>query len=443
MYSYTEYENLNHQFKTKILVCMNNKKRLAIIGSGISGLSTAFHLHNEYEITVFEKESYFGGHTDTHELMIDGKPANIDSGFIIFCPEYYPQFCNMLEQLGVESQATDMSFSAYNKKSNVIYNATNPNKLFCQRRNLLNPSFYRMIFDILRFYNTATNVLKINDTQTTVAEYLKQKRYGKGFINNHLLPMVSALWSATPERVKEFPIHHLVDFFNRHGLMQILNRPQWQVIKNGSSSYVNILREQLNVTWRSSAAVTKVVRGDDVTVVTDDGVEQSFDAVVFALHADNALEILEQPSADEQAILGAISFEKNHVVVHTDESIMHPNKLSWASWNTEVPNDFDVNTQRVCTANYWMNSLQNLDLDTNIFTSLNSQHRIDADKIFIERTYYHPVFTTDSVAAQKKKHLIDGQQASYFVGAYWGWGFHEDGARSAAEITQLIRSQIK
>jgi len=420
-----------------------NKKRLAIIGSGISGLSTAFNLHEEYEITIFEKESYFGGHTDTHELTISDESARIDSGFIIFCPEYYPHFFRMLKHLGVELQATDMSFSAFNRQSKVVYNATNLNKLFCQRRNLLNLSFYRMLFDIVRFFSTAPKVLKNNDTQMTVAEYLKQKRYGKGFINDHLLPMVSALWSATPERVAQFPIHHLVDFFDRHGLLKIFNRPQWQVVKNGSGSYVNMLREHLNVTWRSSSAVTKVLRDDHVTVVTDDGAERSFDAVVFALHADDALEILENPSVDEQAILGAIPFEKNCVVVHTDESIMHQNKLSWASWNTEVPNDFDRNTQRVCTANYWMNSLQNLNLKSNVFTSLNSQHKIDADKIFVERTYYHPVFTADSVAAQKEKHVIDGKQASYFVGAYWGWGFHEDGARSAAEISQLIRAQVK
>ncbi len=421
---------------------MANKKRLAIIGAGISGLSTAFHLHNEYEITVFEKENYLGGHTDTHDLTIDGQDVRVDSGFIIFCAEYYPNFCNMLDKLGIKSQATDMSFSAYNRQSGVIYNATNPNKLFCQRRNLFSLSFYRMIFDILRFYNSATKVLESSAADETVGDYLHKKKYGKGFINDHLLPMISALWSATPERVTEFPIRHLVDFFNRHGLMKILNRPQWQVVKNGSDSYVAALREQLNVNWKSGSQVTKVLRNENVMVISDDGQEHIFDAVVFAVHADTALEILDTPSDQEQEVLGAINFEKNHVMVHTDDTIMHQNTLSWASWNTEVPNDFDQNTQRVCTANYWMNSLQGLTLKTNVFTSLNSQHKIDANKILVERTYYHPVFTTQSVAAQKKKPLLDGQRASYYVGAYWGWGFHEDGARSATEISQLIRSQI-
>jgi len=401
---------------------MANKKSVAIIGAGISGLSTAFHLYDEYDITIFEKENYFGGHTDTHDLIIDETAVRIDSGFIIFCPEFYPNFFSMLKTLGVESQATDMSFSSYNRQSGVIYNATNPNKLFCQRSNLLSPGFYRMIFDILRFYKVAPSVLEGHDTETTVAGYLEQNKYGKGFIDNHLFPMISALWSAPPERVAEFPIYHLVDFFSRHGLMQLFNRPKWQVLKNGSRSYVDALRNQLKVNWKSGTAVNRIIRGEQNKVLTENGAEASFDAVVLALHADNALAILDQPTEDEHSILSKIPFEKNHVVVHTDESIMHKNTLSWASWNTEVPNDFDQNTQRVCTANYWMNSLQGLTLKSNVFTSLNSQHKIDTSKVLVERIYYHPVFTTTSVAAQKNKSLIDGKQSTYFVGAYWGWG---------------------
>ncbi len=421
---------------------MSIKKRIAIIGAGISGLSTAYHLHDEYQVTLFEKEDYVGGHTDTHELVIDNKTVNIDSGFIIFCREFYPNFCAMLDKIGVESQATNMSFSAHNRQSNVVYNATSPNKLFCQRSNFFSFSFYHMLFDIVRFYKTSPQVLRSNDKKTTVAEYLKKNKYSEGFINNHLLPMISALWSATPERVTQFPIHHLVDFFSRHGLMQILNRPKWQVIKNGSNSYVKALSEQLDVQWKTGSTVKKVIRGQGIKVLTDDGDESIYDAVVMALHADSALAILNKPSQDEQDILSAIPFEENHVIVHTDEKIMHPNTSSWASWNVEVPNDFDTNTQRVCTANYWMNLLQGLELESNVFTSLNVQHKIDPGKILAERVYYHPVFTANSVAAQKKKSLLDGRQGTYFVGAYWGWGFHEDGARSAADISQLIRLQV-
>ena len=225
--------------------------------------------------------------------------------------------------------------------------------------------------------------------------------------------------------------------------MQILNRPQWKVLKNGSDSYVKALRKQLDVTWKSGSAVTNISRTDKVSITTELGDSGQFDAVVLALHADQALSILDDPTNEERDILSKIPFEKNHVVVHTDESIMHPNRQSWASWNTEVPNDFDQNTQRVCTANYWMNSLQNLSLKSNVFTSLNSHYKIDHSKILIERIYYHPIFTASSVAAQQKKHQIDGQHATFYTGAYWGWGFHEDGARSAAEISQLIRAQVK
>ena len=419
-------------------------KKIAIVGAGISGLSTAFHLYRDYRITIFEKENYFGGHTDTHELIIDDQKVRIDSGFIIFCPEYYPHFSAMLNQLNVECQPTDMSFAAHNRQTGVIYNATTSlNKLFCQRRNIFKPRFLRMLLDIVRFYRNSPKVLDDNDVSVSVDEYLKANRYGQGFIDDHLLPMISALWSATPQKVLEFPIHHLVDFFQRHGLLKLIGRPQWQVIKNGSRSYVEALRQQLDCDWQSGVAVDKVIRNQQgVSVALADGSNHSFDAVVFACHADQALAMLDTPNEHERRILGSIPFEPNHVVVHTDESIMHPNKLSWASWNTVVPDESDDNSLLCCTANYWMNSLQGLDLNSNVFTSLNLRDRVAPNKILAERHYSHPVFNRESVAAQKDKHLIDGQQHSYYVGAYWGWGFHEDGARSAFEVSRQIRETL-
>lgn len=422
---------------------MKKPKRLAVIGSGISGLTTAFELYQQYDITLFEKEDYFGGHTDTHELLVDDRKVNVDSGFIIFCPDYYPNFCKMLSRLKVDFQKTDMSFSVFNRNSGLVYNATSINKLFCQRRNLFRPHFYRMLFDIVRFYRGALKILENEDEKTTVGEYLNQHKYGKGFSEDHLLPMISALWSATPDHVLQFPIVHLVAFFQNHGLLKIINRPQWYVVKNGSNAYVKALRDQLSITWRSSSEVIKVKRDKTVEVVTNDGQSHHFDAVVFATHADQALAIIDDPSDDEKAILGAMSFQKNHVLVHTDASVMHPNRHSWASWNTQVPIVSNSNSEHVCTANYWMNLLQGLKLNTDVFTSLNSDHKIDPSKVLTDRVYQHPVFTTRSVAAQKKKLLLDGHSVSYFVGAYWGWGFHEDGARSAVEVSKLIRKQIK
>lgn len=427
----------------KIANKMNHKKKLAIVGSGISGLSTAFHLHEKYDITIFEKENHIGGHTDTHEITVDDQQLRVDSGFIIFCPEYYPSFTSMLKSLGVESQATDMSFAAFNRQTNVVYNASSLNKIFCQRRNLFSFKFYRMLFDIVRFYKTSDEVLRSNDIDTTVEQYLHNKRYSKAFIDDHLLPMISALWSATPQRVKLFPIRHLIEFFKNHGLMKLIGRPQWLVVKNGSNSYIKALLEQTQLTWCLGTAVKNIKRENGIEIITDDNQTHYFDAIVIACHADQALDMLEQATEDEQNILGDIEFEQNHVIVHSDEHIMHPNRLSWASWNTEVPNDFDSNTQRVCTANYWMNSLQGLVTKTNIFTSLNTSYKIDPNKIHLERYYQHPVFTAKSVAAQMKKSKLDGVKNTYYVGAYWGWGFHEDGARSAKEVSRMIEENLQ
>ncbi len=417
-------------------------KKIAIIGAGISGLSTAYHLHRDYQVTIFEKQDYFGGHTDTHTFFIDGKNVNIDSGFIIFCPEFYPNFSAMLDQLSVESQATNMSFSAHNQVTGTIYNATTLNKLFCQRRNIVSPRFLRMLFDIVRFYRLSPTALESGNTQTTVKEYLTQHRYGASFMQDHLFPMISALWSATPERVEQFPIQHLVEFFQKHGLMKLINRPQWRVIKNGSSSYIQALRDTLNCQWLKNSSVDTVERYSDHVLIRSQGQQHEFDAVVFATHSDQTLSIIDKPSVDERQILGAIQFEDNQVIVHTDESIMHQNKKSWASWNTEVPHIGDSTSTTVCTANYWMNSLQGLKLKTNVFTTLNTSHRIDPNKVLAQRNYSHPIFTAKSVSAQKQKAALDGKNRSYFVGAYWGWGFHEDGARSAVNVSEMIKAQV-
>lgn len=422
-------------------------KKIAIIGAGIGGLSTAYHLNRDYAVTIFDKENYFGGHTDTHSLQIEGQSVRIDSGFIIFCPEFYPHFSAMLDNLGVASKPTDMSFSAHNQTTGLVYNATSLNKLFCQRRNLINPRFYRMLFDLIRFYSRAEKVLKTDDVSLTVKQFLEQNHYGEGFAQDHLYPMISALWSATPERVEQFPIRHLVEFFRDHGLLKLVSRPQWKVLENGSASYVEALQAHLKCDWRRNTKVTAVKRNQDGVTITSESYEdipnnEDFDAVVFATHSDQALTMIQQPSKTETEVLSAIQFERNHVVVHTDEDIMHPNQQSWASWNTEVPAADNAQAQTCCTANYWMNSLQGLSLKTNVFTTLNSNHRINPSKILAERHYAHPIFTATSVAAQRKKALIDGKNRSYFVGAYWGWGFHEDGARSGYHVSQLIREQI-
>ncbi len=426
---------------------MKNTKEanIAIIGGGIAGLSSAYHLHQQARVTLYERNTKLGGHTDTHSFELDGQTVRIDSGFIIFCPQYYPHFSAMLDDLGVASKATDMSFSAFNRQTGTVYNATNPNKLFCDRRNLVKPAFWRMLFDIVRFYQQSPSQVKQLDNELeTVDDYLRRNGYGSGFVNDHLLPMISALWSATPERVKLFPIKHLVDFFQAHGLMKLVARPQWLVVKNGSASYVEALQAKLNCEWRLGASIAQINREADGIIIEEaSGKKRRFDAVIMACHADTSLELLGDSTQAEKDILGAIPFEKNHVVVHTDDSIMHPNKRAWASWNTEVPHASNPNSLGCCTANYWMNSLQGLTVKRNVFTTLNGVNRITEDKILAERYYSHPVFTPQSVAAQRRLPEINGKQNTYYAGAYWGWGFHEDGARSAWQSAQLLLKKLR
>ncbi|GAA6137625.1 FAD-dependent oxidoreductase [Arenicella sp. 4NH20-0111] len=424
---------------------VSTTRRVAIIGAGVSGLSSAYHLHEDHDVTVFEKADYVGGHTDTHHFEIDGNEVRVDSGFIIFCPQYYPHFSTMLENLGVESQPTDMSFSARNDDTGLLYNSTNPNKLFCDRRNLFRPRFWRMIYDILRFYRQSTEVLEDNYSRSeSVSEYLNANNYSRSFKHDHLLPMISALWSTNTTQVEKFPIRHLVDFFSRHGLMKIIGRPQWKVIKNGSSSYVEALLSHLKCNFLIGDAVTRVERTDnDVKIHTDSGGMYEFDAVILATHADVSLALLDNPTEAEADILGSILFERNHVVVHTDESIMSTNRQSWASWNTEVPTVGNENSLNCCTANYWMNSLQRLPISTNVFTTLNGYKKISRASILTERHYSHPIFTAKSVSAQSRLPEINGGQNTYYVGAYWGWGFHEDGAKSAFESCKRLRKDFE
>jgi len=411
--------------------------KVAIIGSGIAGLSSAFHLDKAgHQCTIFEKANYFGGHTDTNQLDIDGKKINIDSGFIVFAREYYPYFHSMLDELEISSKATKMSFSANNEDSGLTYNATNLNKLFCQRKNLVSLRFYRMIFDIIRFYQSANQIINYCDNSLTTEEYFKQKRYSNTFLKNHIYPMISALWSTPTSLVKQFPIKFLVEYLSAHGMMNLWSRPSWQVLNNGSFEYINTLKHQLqNTQWHLNCGVTNVIRDNEkVLIHTTRKEPEQFDSVVMACHADQAKIILQKPSKNEAEILGAIGFEQNDITIHTDENMMPKEKLAWASWNTRVSEDLN----NKCSATYWMNELQGLQCSTNVFVSLNEKRVIAKDKILSRKQYFHPTYTVESVNARKRISEINGQQRTAYAGAYWGWAFHEDGARTGYEAASLL-----
>jgi len=410
--------------------------RIAVIGSGIAGLASAWWLDGTHEVTLFEANDYLGGHTHTHALQVDGIPMAVDTGFIVFNPQHYPLLSALFDELGVESQPTTMSFSMCSERSGVEYNATSLDGLFCQRRNLLSPRFWGMLRDLRRFYRDAPALLD-GGAGPTLGEYLRSQRYGEAFVEEHLLPMASALWSSPTATVRDFPARYLVQFMANHQMLQISGRPQWRVVKGGSARYIDALRARWQVRERLECAVRKVEReADGVWVHSAAGVE-GFDEVIMACHSDQALRLLDDADPLEQQILGAINYQHNDVVLHTDASLLPRNRKAWAAWNAHVPDATDA----PCTVSYCMNLLQGLPGDTPLVVTLNDSARIDPAKVLRRMRYAHPVHDHAAVAAQQRWADIQGQRHTWFAGAYWGWGFHEDGIRSARRVVDALTAR--
>lgn len=407
--------------------------RIAVIGAGVAGLYTAWHLTRQHEVVLFEQNGRVGGHTDTHDIDTPNGVLAVDSGFIIFNPERYPLFSRWLEQLQVSSRATDMSFGVACSISGLEYNATSLNALFCQRRNLLRPRFIGMVRDILKFYRQAPAVLAQLDDSISLGDWLPESGLGRAFAEDHLIPMTSALWSTPPDQVLEFPLRYLLEFMRNHNMLQANHRPIWRTIVGGSQQYVRCALDSYRGQLRLSTAVERVRRENDGIRVDSNQGTQYFDQVVMACHADQALRLLEQqPNPVEQEVLGSFEYSLNDTVLHTDASRMPNNRLSWASWN--VRRDADGHSG----ISYWMNSLQGLPGDTPYIVSLNQTDRIDPNAILKRRSYRHPLYTRKSRTAQKRLEEINGRDRIWFCGACWGWGFHEDAVRSANNVVQAI-----
>lgn len=404
--------------------------RIAVVGSGIAGLASAWLLSREHEVTLYEANDYLGGHTHTHDLEIAGCRCAVDTGFIVFNAPHYPLLNRLFDDLRVASQPTTMSFALKNERSGLEYNATNLPGLFCQPRNLVSPRFWRMLADLRRFYREAPALLDEGSDGPTLGEYLDEHRYSHAFADDHLLPMASALWSSPSSQIMKFPARYLVQFMANHRMLQVRGRPQWRVVKGGSQTYVRALRKNWHVQERIGCAATRVTRAaDGVTVQSAAGVEQ-FDQTVLACHSDEALALLGDASASEREILGAMTYQDNDTVLHTDANLLPRRRRAWAAWNALVPRD---DTQ-ACTVSYCMNLLQALDCPEPIVVTLNRTAQIAPEKILRRLHYRHPVYTQASVAAQKRKVEIQGRNRTWFAGAYWGWGFHEDGMRSATDV---------
>ncbi len=408
--------------------------RVAVIGAGISGLASAWRLSRTHEVTLFEANDYLGGHTHTHEIELQGRHYAVDSGFIVFSPRHYPLFTEFLRELGVASQPTTMSFSVHAEASGLEYNATRLDTLFCQRRNLLSPRFLGMVRDLLRFYREAPALLEREDRGPTLGEYLAAHRYGAAFRDDHLVPMASALWSSPPTQILDFPARYLVQFMHNHQMLDLTGRPEWRVVRGGSASYVRALREHWRVRERSRCAVRSVRRGADGVLVTHAQGQERFDHAVLACHADQALALLADASGAEREILGAIRYQPNEAVLHTDPSVLPRARKAWAAWNAFVPRASGA----PCTVSYCMNLLQTLDAPEPLVVTLNRREAIDPRRILRTAVYQHPVYTQAAVEAQRRRAEIQGVNRTWFAGAYWGWGFHEDGMRSAVDVAHAL-----
>ncbi|WP_339904673.1 NAD(P)/FAD-dependent oxidoreductase [Pseudomonas guineae] len=408
--------------------------KIAIIGSGIAGLTSAYLLNRRHDITVFEAGAWIGGHTHTVDVQVDGQSYAVDTGFIVFNNWTYPNFIRLLNQLGVGFKDTEMSFSVSDPVSGVEYNGHNLNSLFAQRSNLISPKFWSMVRDILRFNREALNDLNqqriVRDM--TLGDYLKANAYSERFIQHYIVPMGAAIWSMSLHDMLGFPLQFFVRFFKNHGLLSVSDRPQWCVVEGGSSSYIAPLTESFKQRIRLNCPVSQVERdADGVTLHSRQGSER-FDKVVFACHSDQALALLAQPSRIETDILGALPYADNDVVLHTDTRLLPKRPLAWASWNYRLGGP----TDQPAAVTYDMNILQGIQSDTTFCVSLNQTAAIDPSKILARYTYAHPQYSLAGTQAQARWEELLGANHSYFCGAYWANGFHEDGVVSALRIAR-------
>jgi predicted NAD/FAD-binding protein len=403
-------------------------KRIAVIGSGIAGLTAAYYLSRKHQVTLYEADQRLGGHTHTVQVEWQGEQSAIDTGFIVFNDRTYPGFIRLMDELGVGYQPTEMSFSVTNPALGLEYNGNNLSSLFAQRGNLVNAGFWRMLADIVCFNRQVRKAAIASPAGITLGAFLDRQRYGALFIDNYLLPMISAIWSTDLEQTREFPLVFFVRFFENHGLLNLVDRPQWYSIKGGSSSYIEPLTAPFRESIHLGSRVESIRRqADTVKVVTAER-EQDFDEVVLACHGDQALRMLAEATADEERILGAFRFTANDVILHTDQRWLPTNRRARASWNYHLRQP----GQGRSTVTYYMNRLQGLDKQHDYLVTLNEE--IPATAVIGRYQYDHPIFNLESISAQEQWSTISGIDRIHYCGAWWRNGFHEDGVQSALRV---------
>ena len=404
------------------------KGRLAIVGTGISGIACAHYLKESYDISVFDKNDYIGGHTHTHDMG----GFTLDSGFIVFNLNTYPNLIKLFEELNVEKQKSEMSFSVWNKISGLQYSGTSYNQLFAQRKNILNVKYWKFLSDINKFFKHAHKDYKIAEgSKETIQSYCKRKGLSKYFMDNYLAPMSAAVWSTSQKDIYDFPIGLLLPFFFNHGLLGMNGQYQWFTVKGGSNAYTRKIVDSSDFDIHLNEEVLEVEESESFVGLKTKGKSYEFDAVILASHADESIKIAKISEAKKK-LLEKFTYSKNKAVLHTDNSLMPGIKKVWSAWNQIVDNDRTSTT-------YWLNILQNPKTDKDYFLSINPIQKIDADKIVKELEYLHPLFTVENFSLQKELQKLNQSTKIFFAGSYFGYGFHEDGLKSALKVVEKLR----
>jgi predicted NAD/FAD-binding protein len=418
--------------------------KIAIVGAGVSGLVTAHLLAPAHEVTVFEAAGYAGGHTNTIRVDTPNETHHVDTGFIVFNDRNYPNFERLLRRLDVATQPSLMSFGVSDGRGDFEYTGASPNGLFAKRAHLLTPWFHRMVADMARFNRAARELLRDGrggrDSEgPSLGHWLEQQRFSRPFIERLIVPQASAVWSADPRQMWTFPARFLAEFFDNHGMLAFRGRPRWRTVSGGSARYVEALLERFRGRLRLRTPVSAVRRTDRGVLVTPrGGVAEDFDEVVLATHADQALALLRDASDCERRLLAAIPYQANEAVLHTDTAILPRRRRAWASWNYHLSDGPTGHTQ----VTYHMNRLQSLRAEREFCVTLNRSADIAPEHVIRTITYAHPVFTRDGVVAQRRFEEINGLNRTHFCGAYWGWGFHEDGVVSALRVAERLGARL-
>ena len=409
--------------------------KIAVIGSGISGLSAAYYLSKSHKVDLFEKQDHFGGHAYTLEVDLQNKIIPVDIGFIVFNYKTYPNLISFFQENKIKIEKSDMSFSVSVKDTNIEYCGRGINGIFSNRSNLFNIKFIKMFFEIISFYKKS-NTLNDVKLDLSLGEFLNQQRLSKYFINYHLIPMVSAIWSMPPYEANQMPLSFFLKFFQNHGLFKIKDRPQWYTVSNRSKTYVDKILKQISGEYFKNYKINRIKRylnGAQVYYGNDNEFF-SYDKVIIATHADEALKLIEKPTEEERTILSNFKYKENIAYIHFDESIMPKNKKNWCSWNSSV-DELNVNNNSVT---YWLNLLQNLKEDKNIFLTLNPYQKINEEKIFKKVKFTHPYYDQNTLINQKNLSKIQNKESILFCGSYFGYGFHEDGIKSSLNMLKYL-----